>query len=72
MPRIMKTVNIKLTPRQALVLFNIIDGAADAGACDDGLYPDEARALQQVQDKLLAQHTLWKSVSYRKEFRKGK
>lgn len=72
MPRVIKTIDIKLTPRQALVLFNILDGAADAGACDDGLYPDEARALQQVQDKLLTQHALWKDASYRKEFRKGK
>lgn len=72
MPRIMKTINIKLTPRQALVMFNILDGAADAGACDDGLYQDEARAIQQVLDKLLTQYMLWKDASYRKEFRKGK
>lgn len=71
MPRVMKTINIKLTPRQALVLFNVIDGACDAGACDDGLYADEARALQAVSDKLLKHHALWKGASYARVFRKG-
>lgn len=56
----MAHVALKLTPRQARILFNTVDGAADAGACADGLTPDESRALQQVMTKLLAQHDRWK------------
>lgn len=55
-------ITIKLTPLQALVLWQIIDGAADAGACEDGLRPYEAKALEAVTDKLLSQHDKWKAA----------
>lgn len=49
----MKTVTLKLTERQALLLWNIIDGAADAGACEGGLTPDEQSLLSDISEKLL-------------------
>lgn len=56
----MTHVTLKLTPRQARVLWQTIDGAQDAGACKDGLEPEERRALSAIDDKLLAQHSKWK------------
>lgn len=47
------TIIIRLTPIQAKILFNTVDGAADAGACSDGNTPQEARALQAISAKLL-------------------
>lgn len=49
----MSHIILKLTPRQAKLLWDIIDGAADAGACDDGLTPIERRGLDQIMTKLL-------------------
>jgi len=49
----MAHVVLKLTPRQAKLLWDIVDGAADAGACDDGLTAQEQRTLSQISDKLL-------------------
>lgn len=46
-------VILKLTPRQAKLLWDIIDGASDAGACEDGLTPLERRGLDQISTKLL-------------------
>lgn len=68
----MATIKIELTPRQALILWKIIDGAADAGACDDGLYVAEAQALHQIVDKLMSQRALWKGADYPRVYRNGK
>jgi hypothetical protein len=68
----MATIKLELTSRQALILWKIIDGAADAGACDDGLYVAEAHALDQITDKLLSQHSLWKGADYPRIYRNGK
>jgi hypothetical protein len=54
-----KHITIRLTPRQARVLFEIVDGAADAGACEGGLTKDESRALGSVTEKLMAERALW-------------
>lgn len=56
-------IRLVLTPRQALILWQTIDGAADAGACDGGLLPHESRALEQINAKLLDQHAKWKAAS---------
>lgn len=55
-------IKIELTAIQAKVLFNVVDGAADAGACEDGNTRQEARALQQITEKLLARLDAWKAV----------
>lgn len=57
-------VMLKLTPRQARVLWAVIDGAADAGACSDGSgnTPAETRALAQISHKLLEQRVKWSSA----------
>lgn len=55
-------ITLKLTPIQAKVLFNCVDGAADAGACKDGNTRQEARAYDEIMTKLLAKHEEWKSV----------
>jgi hypothetical protein len=46
-------VTLKLTTRQAKFLWGILDGAADAGACEGGLTPMEQRTISQISDKLL-------------------
>lgn len=56
----MSEITIKLTPAQARILWGVVDGAADAGACDGGLEPHEAAALNQITDKLLRHHDKWK------------
>lgn len=56
------TVKIELTDVQAKILFNTVDGASDAGACEDGCTKQESRALQAIMTKLLAQHEKWKGV----------
>lgn len=56
----MKTITLQLTPYQARILWGVVDGAADAGACKGGLEPSEAKALDLISDKLLAQHAVWK------------
>jgi len=57
-----KSITIKLTPYQARVLWGVVDGAIDAGACADGLTRRESNALNSVTDKLLKQHAKWKGV----------
>lgn len=56
----MTEVNLRLTPLQARILWNIIDGAADAGACADGLTAEESEACHQITMKLLKHHDKWK------------
>lgn len=58
----MSNITLKLTPLQARILWGVVDGAADAGACDGGLEPHEATALNQITDKLLRHHSKWKSA----------
>lgn len=58
-----KTIKIELTPTQAKVIWNLVDGQADAGACADGNTAKEARALQQITMKLIPHLELFKGVS---------
>ncbi len=51
----MKDVVIKLTPREAELVWKNADGWIDAGACADGLRPDEADALSRLNDQISAQ-----------------
>lgn len=55
-------VTLKLTAIQAKVLFAIVDGQADAGACVGGNTKQEARAIQQITSKLLDKIDIWSSV----------
>jgi len=55
-------MKIEITPIQAKVLFNTVDGASDAGSCKDGCTKQELRALQQIMEKLLAHHAEWKNI----------
>lgn len=52
-------ITITLTPVQAKVLFNTIDGAADAGSCADGCTPQELEALADISQKLLQKRANW-------------
>ena len=49
-----KPVIIRLTPAQARLVFLNADGWLDAGACEDGLRPDEREALNSLCDQILA------------------
>lgn len=46
-------VTIRLTAREARILWSIVDGALDAGACADGLTDEENKVLRPIHDKLL-------------------
>ena len=48
----MKGPTLKLTARQAQLVWDILDGAGDAGACEDGLTLMERQSLDQVMGKL--------------------
>lgn len=56
-------IKISISPESAFVLWGVIDGALDAGACEGGLEPYEREALLSVTEKLLKKHDLWKSAS---------
>lgn len=58
----MAGISITLTPVQARILYNTIDGASDAGACEDGNTPQEAEALEEISGKLLRHYSKWKGV----------
>jgi len=58
----MTDITLRLTPVQARVLWNVVDGAADAGACKGGNTRQEADALTRISGKLLDQHDRWKGV----------
>jgi hypothetical protein len=49
-----KMVTIRLTAKQADLVWRNVDGWLDAGACEGGLRPDENRALQSLARQLLA------------------
>ena len=57
-----KNITISLTPAQAKVIYNVIDGALDAGACEGGNTAQEQRALAAVSMKLLDKRDLWRGV----------
>lgn len=48
-----KELTLKLTPRQAHILWTIVDGATDAGACAEGLTDEENFILSPIRTKLL-------------------
>lgn len=52
-----KKITVRLTPRQAHIVWGIVDGAADAGACADGLSKTESAALNSVCSQILSQIT---------------
>jgi hypothetical protein len=56
------TIKLTLTAIQARILWETVDGAADAGACDGGLTKQEQNALQQITTKLLAQRDKWRAA----------
>lgn len=58
----MTLITLKLTPTEAKILWNVVDGASDAGACDGGNTEQETDALSDISSKLLKQHSKWKDV----------
>ena len=48
-----KTIRIRLTASQARLVWGLLDGAMDAGACADGLTAAENEACSIVADALL-------------------
>lgn len=56
------SITITLTPIQAKILWNTIDGALDAGACEDGCTEQESTALEQINDKLIKHLEKWKTI----------
>lgn len=45
--------SISLSKREAKIVWGLLDGALDAGACPGGLTQEEARATSRVADALL-------------------
>lgn len=48
-----KMVTIRLSPSNARLVALNIDGWLDAGACKDGLEPDESAALSSAYDQIM-------------------
>jgi len=48
-----KQYKITLTERQFQLVWDILDGAGDAGACEGGFTPEERKTLDSIGDKLL-------------------
>jgi hypothetical protein len=48
-----KKLTIKLTPREARILWAVLDGALDAGAVEDGMTSEENAILAPITSKLL-------------------
>lgn len=48
-------ITIRLSPNYAKLLWQNIDGWLDAGACDDGLQPEERKALHSAAGQLVKQ-----------------
>lgn len=65
-------ITLKLTPKQAKILWQTIDGAADAGACEGGLTKDEAEALGTIIKKLMKTHALWMHADNAPSLRRGR
>lgn len=51
----MKMVTVKLTPKQANLIWLNADGWLDAGACADGLRQNERAALNSLCNQILSQ-----------------
>jgi hypothetical protein len=49
----MSTITLKLALHEAEILWKIVDGAIDAGACEDGLTPEESEVLNDISFALL-------------------
>ena len=47
-----KPATIKLTHAQALLVWGILDGVADAGSCEGGLTKEDHDAVSAVVDQL--------------------
>lgn len=62
----MTVTTIKLSPKEALIIWKIIDGALDAGACEDGLTENENNALEKASDQLIKQLEIAGLVGKRK------
>lgn len=50
-----KPITVRLSPENARLLFLNADGWLDAGACEDGLEPDEKAALRSTCDQIMRQ-----------------
>jgi uncharacterized protein with LGFP repeats len=60
-------ITITLTPVQAKVLWAVVYGAGDAGACKGGNTPQEAQALTEIDAKLVKHHAKWRHVALEPE-----
>lgn len=45
-------IKLTLTPLEAAMIWNLVDGQSDAGACEGGNTPSETKALHSLSDKL--------------------
>lgn len=50
-----KSVVVRLTPEEALIVWLSVDGWVDAGSCEDGLEPKERAALDKVREQIRKQ-----------------
>lgn len=62
----MKEIVIRLTPDQARLLAQNIDGLMDAGACEGGLTEAENKALRKAYDQIMKQLQRQKATLCRK------
>lgn len=53
-----KHVVVRLTPTEAMLVYQNADGWLDAGACEDGLTDAERDALHKLTDQILKQITI--------------
>ncbi len=53
-------ITLSLTPYQAKILWGVVDGAADAGACQGGNSERETAALVRIGDLLINNRAKWK------------
>lgn len=65
----MSLITIKLTLDQARILWGVVDGALDAGACEGGLEEHEAEALRHVDSQLLRHFDKWRAAHAAKDGR---
>jgi hypothetical protein len=47
------SLTMKLTAREANIVWGLLDGALDAGQCEGGLSAEETEAASKVADALL-------------------
>lgn len=53
---------LKLSPTEAKILFNTVDGAADAGACRDGNTQQEQDVMESIMQKLQRHSAKWRDT----------